>query len=256
LIKNTRYHLARLFLLFLFPLFSAAGASAHSTEDKELISPKDLASAAGIYQILDLRSREDFVASHVPGAFSLPLQELSESTLQAIGIVHENELVLYGASESSGKKGKLLLKVLGYEKVRILAGGFTHWLEDGGPIEQGAIEAAGQTISEGSGLGLAVIPASYDFGLISKKDGVVTTEFVIQNTSASEISIEEITTSCGCTSAEIEEKTIPAGESLILKVHFDPDFHKEPEGKFSRTVFLETSGNREIEVKIEVEILQ
>ena len=36
------------------------------------------------------------------------------------------------------------------------------------------------------------------------------------------------------------------GETGKLTVFFDPNFHKEPEGQFSRTVFLDTSDGSEI----------
>ena len=71
-----------------------------------------------------------------------------------------------------------------------------------------------------------------------------------------EISINEITTSCGCTSAKIDEKIIQPGQERKLTVSFDPNFHKEPEGKFSRTVFLQTSLGTETQAKIEIEIIK
>ena len=254
MIKNNNYTNTAACVVFCLLLLFVGNVSAHGTKDKELISPADLALEGDGHQILDLRSQEAFQKGHVPGAYPLPLQELSESRLKAFGIASGDQIILYGVSESSAGKGKLLLGILGYEKVRILAGGFTHWQEDGQQIEEGSVRPSGNVISEVSRSELMVIPDSHDFGIIQKKSGIVTTTFKVQNTSSSEISIHEITTSCGCTSAEIETDIIPPGETSILTVYFDPDFHKEPGGKFSRTVFLETSENIEIQAKIEVEI--
>jgi hypothetical protein len=39
-----------------------------------------------------------------------------------------------------------------------------------------------------------------------------------------------------------------------MEVSFDPNFHKEPEGRFSRTIFLQTSEGIELEAKIYVQI--
>ena len=47
---------------------------------------------------------------------------------------------------------------------------------------------------------------------------------------------------------------IQPGETVPLEVTFDPDFHKEPPGKFSRTVFVQTSEGIELEAKIHIEI--
>lgn len=96
----------------------------------------------------------------------------------------------------------------------------------------------------------------YDFGKIDKKDGVVSAEFVIGNTGKGELEIGDITTSCSCASAKMDKEGIMPGESGILTVFFDPNFHEEPEGRFFRSVFVPTndSENRELEFKIYVEI--
>lgn len=96
----------------------------------------------------------------------------------------------------------------------------------------------------------------YDFGQIRKSGGVVKTDFAISNQGSGELLIGDITTSCSCTSAKIDKKKIAVGGKAVLTVSFDPNFHEEPEGKFSRSVFLPTndSANKEIEFKIFVEI--
>lgn len=95
----------------------------------------------------------------------------------------------------------------------------------------------------------------HDFGKVRKQDGVVSKNFEIKNTGGEKLIIGDITTSCGCTSAEINKKEISAAESAIVKVNFDPNFHEEPKGRFSRSVFVPTNDpeNPEIELKIFVE---
>lgn len=243
------------FLVSLVLLFTNIGYS-HETGDKELISPAELALKSDAYKIIDIRQLAEFAEGHVPGAYSIPLQEISEIQLERRGLLGTDQIVLYGLSETPAKKAKMLLGIIGYPHVRILAGGFTHWLEDGHTAELGNPEISvepGKITSTGSGI--VVIPKGYDFGIISKTGGVVTTTFQIENSSDQEVSITEITTSCGCTTAAMDETAIPAGSSRQLTVYFDPNFHQEPEGKFSRTVFLQTSENKEIIAKIEVEIV-
>lgn len=98
----------------------------------------------------------------------------------------------------------------------------------------------------------------YDFGKIPKADGIVFTNFVVRNTGESKLIINKITTSCGCTTAEISKKTIPPDGSAVLTVVFDPNFHDEPGGKFERIVFLETNDpdNPETQVIISVDITE
>ncbi|MBI5079410.1 DUF1573 domain-containing protein [Candidatus Wolfebacteria bacterium] len=96
----------------------------------------------------------------------------------------------------------------------------------------------------------------YDFGKISKKNGIVTKEFTIANKGKSDLIIGDIVTSCGCTSAKIDKTVVAPDSSAVLTVNFDPNFHEEPQGRFSRSVFVPTNdpNNEEIEFKISVEI--
>jgi len=86
----------------------------------------------------------------------------------------------------------------------------------------------------------------YDFGTVSQSDGIVSTFFTIKNTGGSDLVIENMDTSCMCTSASIiyngiegprfgmsmhgenpedYELKIPSGESAQLKVYYDPMAH-------------------------------
>lgn len=96
----------------------------------------------------------------------------------------------------------------------------------------------------------------YDFGKIRKANGAVKTDFIIQNNGTGKLAVGDIATSCGCTTAAIDKKQLAAGESAILTVVFDPNFHEEPKGRFSRSIFVPTNDpeNGELEFIIFVEI--
>ncbi len=98
----------------------------------------------------------------------------------------------------------------------------------------------------------------YDFGKITKQNGKVQADFTIKNTGTDALVISDIVTSCNCTSATISEKSIAPGKSATLTATFDPNFHEEPRGRFFRSIFVPTNDpeNREIELKIYVEIIQ
>ncbi len=96
----------------------------------------------------------------------------------------------------------------------------------------------------------------YDFGAIERKGGSVDVDFTVINNGSGELIFGDITTSCGCTTAEISSKKIAPGDSAVLTVYFNPDFHEEPLGRIMRSVFIPTNDpeNKELEFKIFVEI--
>ena len=53
---------------------------------------------------------------------------------------------------------------------------------------------------------------------------------------------------------KVSNKVIPPGKTVSLQIKFDPNFHEEPPGRFSRTVFLKTSEGVELQAKIYVQI--
>ena len=97
----------------------------------------------------------------------------------------------------------------------------------------------------------------YDFGTIKKQNGNVYADFAIKNTGTDTLTIGDIITSCGCTVATIDTTTVAPGKTATVRVVFDPNFHEEPQGRFSRSVFIPTNdpASPEIELKIFVEII-
>ncbi len=95
--------------------------------------------------------------------------------------------------------------------------------------------------------GLVASETLYDFGTISMKNGNVTKDFTLVNTTDTEAMISRVETSCMCTTAYIVEpdgtnrgpfgmpghggpvpaanEKIPAGESRIIRVVYNPNAH-------------------------------
>lgn len=113
-----------------------------------------------------------------------------------------------------------------------------------------------QNIQTGKLPSVFVEEKEYDFGKISRKNGLVNKEFIIANKGRGDLVIGDIVTSCGCTSAKLDKTVVAPDSSAVLTVNFDPNFHEEPQGRFSRSVFVPTNdpNNEEIEFKISVEI--
>jgi hypothetical protein len=99
---------------------------------------------------------------------------------------------------------------------------------------------------------------TYDFGEVSRAGGVVSTTFEIENHGRETLIIGEISTSCGCTSAEVAKKELGFNEETDLTVYFDPNFHDEPEGRFTRSVFVKTNDPdlAEMQFDIHVEVVE
>jgi len=79
---------------------------------------------------------------------------------------------------------------------------------------------------------------------------VRTIEIPLRNTGSSDLVIQSVTTSCGCTSAEVSPLTIPPGESGVLLVQFDSGAHgPEANGPVMRQVFITSNDSAESEIE-------
>lgn len=191
-------------------------------------------------KIIDTRSAGEFSGSHIPVAVNIAYANISSESLEQLDITTNDKIIVYGKSSISGKLAYNKLQNLGYSNVKILFGGFTHWEEDSYDIVTGDKVTADESTSL-DGPKISFARELHDFGQVPQLGGVVTTEFTVFNKGDSNLEINSISTSCGCTTAEIDFNIIKPGESATLKVFFDPNFHKEPDGIFKRTVFLETN---------------
>mgnify|MGYP001602530142 FL=1 len=102
---------------------------------------------------------------------------------------------------------------------------------------------------------LAMNSTEYDFGKIKQSNGAVSTTFRVTNNGSEDVIITEVLTSCSCTTAEMDKKILRPGESGILMVVFDPNYHYEDDGRFFRTATIKSNVHGAApEVKIFVEV--
>lgn len=121
------------------------------------------------------------------------------------------------------------------------------------PIETaGENEAASELVH---GPHLTLDPEEYDFGKIRQSGGVVSKTFNVLNNGSEDVTIDEVLTSCSCTTAEIDKKLLRPGERGTLTVVFDPNYHYEDDGRFFRTATIKSNVHGKApEVKIFVEV--
>lgn len=69
-----------------------------------------------------------------------------------------------------------------------------------------------------------------------------TTTFTLTNFTPLPLKISRVSTSCGCTSAEVDEKELGAYESTMVKVAFNPAVYGNATdlGELTRTIYIDT----------------
>ncbi|OGD67393.1 hypothetical protein A2442_02710 [Candidatus Campbellbacteria bacterium RIFOXYC2_FULL_35_25] len=216
--------------------------------------------------LLDVRTLEEYAEVHLQNALLLPVQELSQQSLSYIGLGEESknkEIMIYCRSGSRSKTAYDIMKSLGYTNIKSIAGGMTHWEEDNYPYTEMGTYNGKKTPKKGNGgevsetsPKITIDRTFQDLGVVPQYGDIIDTTFIIKNIGKEILTIGDITTSCSCTSAKVASKTVPAGEETILKVSFNPNFHKEPAGVFKRTVFIPTNDptSPETEVTIQLDI--
>ena len=84
--------------------------------------------------ILDVRSRDEFAAGHIPGAVNIPHDELSER-LDELDIQASEEIVVHCQSGRRAGAAEALLADAGYLELRDLTGHWLAWQGAGHPVE-------------------------------------------------------------------------------------------------------------------------
>jgi rhodanese-related sulfurtransferase len=87
--------------------------------------------------VLDVRSEEEFSASHVPGALNIPHDEIGDR-LSEMGAAKSAPIVVY--CQRGGRAGKAAETLLdaGYTNVLHLEGDMEGWLASGHPTASGS----------------------------------------------------------------------------------------------------------------------
>lgn len=218
--------------------------------------------------LLDVRTPAEYEEVHLENSLLLPVQELSQQSLNAIGLgenAKDKEIIIYCRSGNRSQTAYNIMESLGYTNIKSVGGGMIHWEEDNYPFTEsgpytGPISNMGIGASEevATGPQASVDRKLHDFGIIPQYGGTVDTDFTLTNTGEETLTIGTLTTSCSCANATIAKQSLAPGESTTINVVFDPDLHEEPVDVFKRTVFIPTNdpNNPEVEVAIQVDIAE
>lgn len=100
---------------------------------------------------------------------------------------------------------------------------------------------------------IVIDPSTFDWGEVSN-DHPVTRSFAVRNTGGQPLEISGLSTSCGCTTAEIDQERVPPGEATTLHVTFDPTAHPDLRGSVVRAVYLRTNVPEQPEAVLELQV--
>ncbi len=205
-----------------------------------------------------------------------PLCEISPETMERLKSKHKSELTKKekyllkkqtkeedrGHSLKRQKTKKIVLIALGLIFVgSIIVFGITNYSPEQGNQGLPQVEVA---------------PLEYDAGTVSMNDGLVSHTYEVKNNGEGDLKINNIWTSCMCTTARLKvgdkesgefgmhssttfwSQKISPGETGYLEVVFDPAFHgPEGVGLATRAVYLSTNDpqNKEVVVKLIVDVV-
>lgn len=101
---------------------------------------RDMQNGVDTFIVLDVRSPEAYIKSHVPGALHLPHTEMNAATTTSLP--HNKLLVVYcwGPGCNGATKAAMKLSALGF-MVKEMIGGIEYWEErERYPVESGGLE--------------------------------------------------------------------------------------------------------------------
>jgi hypothetical protein len=93
---------------------------------------------------------------------------------------------------------------------------------------------------------------SFDLGNVDPDNGIRTETFFVKNTGNAVLEITSVSTSCGCTEAEVEAEEILPGKQAKLTVEYDPSVHPNLTGKIERVVYVQSNDPLQEEVELEI----
>jgi hypothetical protein len=124
---------------------------------------------------------------------------------------------------------------------------------------------------------ILIDPTSHDFGDVSIRGGVVKTFMTIKNEGESDLVINDMDTSCGCTSATVEKdgkegpafgmkmhgdnpvgwsEKVKPGEKAFLNIYYDPMVHPELRGPVTRSVAVYSNDQRTSVKEVRISVNQ
>jgi hypothetical protein len=100
--------------------------------------------------------------------------------------------------------------------------------------------AAGCATVEQSPGQIELSATEFDFGNVANT-GAVSEVFQVRNVGRGVLEITGVSTSCGCTTATVDGRSLGPGEETDLTVTYDPQVHGGETGDFLRVVYVRSN---------------
>jgi thioredoxin-dependent peroxiredoxin len=142
---------------------SESAAPAHPAVDYAELARR-IEDGDASWVLLNVLPRAAFEAGRIPGSVNLPIAELAERAGEVLPARDQETVVYCGSSACTlARQGAVLLRHLGYSRVREFPGGLEEWSEHGGRIERATLAgkaAAAPAAGRLSGVRRALAPLS------------------------------------------------------------------------------------------------
>lgn len=159
--------------------------------------------------------------THIPGTDTfIPYNEIALN-LNKLPDDKSTPILVYCRTGTMSKEASKEIASLGYANVYELDGGINIYKE--------------------SNVGVFITPQNRDLGRVIYGE-VPTTTFTLTNFGPLPLKITRVSTSCGCTKAEVDKKELGAYEATEIKVSFNPAIHGDATdvGSVTRTIYIQT----------------
>jgi rhodanese-related sulfurtransferase len=226
---NKKYTIAA--VLLIIGLFFLLGSKLNNQKTTRITNEEQ----AGSVQLVDsaqfsklAKQKESFLLdvhipeqTHIPGTDAFIAYNQIQQNSDKLPQDKSTPILVYCRSGSMSKSASREIANLGYTNVYDLEGGINAYREHNNQV--------------------AITPESRDLGTVVYGD-VPTTTFTLTNFTPLPLSVTRVSTSCGCTSAEVEKDKLEAYDSTQIEVSFDPAVHGDDTdlGQLTRTIYIDT----------------
>jgi hypothetical protein len=98
------------------------------------------------------------------------------------------------------------------------------------------------------------VVSEFDMGSVDKGQ-LATTDLTVRNMGGGPLTVQSVSTSCGCTKATLSPMIVPAGGEARLHVEYNSGAHEEDLGMIERSIFIASDDPDEEDVQIQFTVI-
>ncbi len=158
---------------------------------------------------------------HIPGTDAVIPYDKVTDNIDQLPVDTDTPILVYCRSGGMSRPVSVELVQMGYTNVYDLVGGMNAYKK--------------------SNVAIVIDPLEQDLGEVVYGE-VSHAEFTLTNFTPETLTITRVSTSCGCTQAEVGQKVLQPYESTIVSVSFDPAVHGDDTdlGDLTREIYINT----------------